>query len=797
MLYNYVLIGFRNLAKHKVFSLINISGMAISLASCLLIALFVADEMAYDRHHVDGDRTFRIYNIVTIDGNESARPIVPFPFAASLERELPEVEDAVRVMDTYESLLFERGDVRTLEAQGISSEGGVFDMLSLQLISGDAATALNRELKIVLSKTLAEKYFGNSDPVGQVMKVDGVDREITGVFVDPPQHFHLNINFLLSFSEQLKTNFENNWQRQEWITYIKLKQGVDHLEFERKLIPWVETNAYPAISKLGFTYVPHLQNIKDIHLHSSNFEWEIAQRGNAQSVYILIVTSAMILLIAALNFINLSTARAVKRMKEVGIRKTAGAHKHQLVFQFVAEAIFVTMVSLVLALILSQTALPFLNEMVGKQLAMPITWLTFLGGVGFCVVLGLLSGGYPALLMSAYRPAMALTTKSHAQGGTAVLRQSLVVLQFMLSIFLITGSWIVLSQNNLLQTKNLGFKKDNVVVIPLREPQLRNHETTKRLYSQHPNVVSATLGFGLPGDIIAGDQVINPETGAILPSNLLLVDYDYIETLGMEMASGRAFSSQFATDSTQAFIINETAAKAFGFGSADEAIGRRLNWSSWTRESTVRNGNVIGVVKDFHFRSLRDKVTPVVMVIFPRAAWKIALRIKPEGTEQTITHFKQTFESLDPEWSFSYSFLDENFDAMYKSEVKLGALFSIFTYLAIGVACLGLFGLVEFSVNQKTKEISIRKVMGASISSLIMLLTRRYFLLLSIAFLLIVPVSYYAAEKWLNLFAYRIDLEVWTFVKALLMVGLITAVTVSFQSIAAAMGNPVKYLRND
>lgn len=797
MITNYLKIALRNLIKHKLFSIINIGGMAISLASCLLISLFVWDELQYDRHHPDGERTYRVYNITSREGVEGYLPIVPYPFASYMQKDFPEIESTLRILSTYGEELFEVGDKKIMESDGLIAEPSFFNMLTVSVIEGNAESALVKPDQVALSATLAQKYFGDKSPLGETIKIDGKLWNVSAVFTDVPSHFHLKVNYVISFSStNWSTRFENNWQRQQIFTYLKLMPGTDADALEAKFKPFVEKYAYPTIKEKGITYVPYLQNIKDIHLTSSKFEWEIAQRGDAQTVYILMVTSIMIVIIACLNFINLSTSRSIKRMKEVGVRKVAGANRGQLILQFISESILITLLGLILATVLAELALPYLNTIIERQLVLPFQAVFITGAILFCLSLGALAGCYPAFYLSGFRPAHALTKQSDGGGGSTLFRKSLVVLQFMFAFLLITGSWIVSSQNELIKTKNLGFDKEQIVVIPLRNPQLNKQETTKAKYKEHPNVVRVTIGFGLPGDIIAGDDVTNPVTKVNLPTSLFCVDFDYIKTMDIKVIAGRDFSTEHATDSSEAFIVNETAARNFGLGTPEEAIGKSLDWDRWDN-GKVKHGRVIGVVQDFHFKSLREKLTPVVIHIYPKASWKLAARIKPENVAETIAHFKKTYESLDPEWTFSYSFLDQNFDAMYKSEQRLGKLFSIFTYLAIVVACLGLFGLVEYSVNQRTKEISIRKVFGASMYSLLLLLTRKYFLLVLIAFVVIIPLSYYAAQQWLSNFAYHITLGPWLYAKACGLILLITAFTVSFQSARAVWTNPADSLRNE
>ncbi len=801
MLTNYLKIAFRNLMKNKLFSIINIIGMTISLASCFLIALFVWDEWKYDDHHPDGDRTFRVYNIRQgDDGVTNYYPIVPIPFATYMQQDFPEIESTFRMMDTFGEKLFEINDQKILEANGAYAEPLAFDMLDIQVISGSSTDALQKPNTIALSKTLAQKYFGEKNALGETIKIGKENFQVSAVFSDMSKHFHLRINYLISFATLTKSwkqdRFEN-WQFQQFFTYLKLKPGTDAKALESKFPAFVEKYAYPQIKSKGFTYVPHLQNIKDIYLNSTNFEWDISKHGNAQAVHILSFTATLLLIIACLNFINLSTARSIKRMKEVGIRKVVGAHRHQLIAQFISESVLITMLGLLCALFICELTLPSLNAFAQKELVLPFTPIISFSVVFFCIAIGIIAGSYPAFHLSRFRPVAILYNKSSNTGNTAIFRQGLVVLQFMFSFFLITGSMIVLSQNDLLRNKDLGFSKEQLVLIPLRSAQLQHQTATKQEFLGHPNIISATIAFGIPSDIVAGDDIIEPVTNKTMPANLFCVDHDYIKTLKMQIIAGRDFSLDYPSDVKHGFIINETAARVYGFENSENAIGKSLHWKDWSNPDSLKKGTVIGVVKDFYFKSLREQVTPVVMVIEPDFTFKLALRIKPQDLSGTIAFLKKTYDRLDPEWPFTYQFVDQNFEAMYQSEEKLSTLFTIFTGLAIMVACLGLFGLVEYSVNQRTKEISIRKIFGASVNSLLLLLTRKYFLLVLIAFLVIIPISYVVAQQWLSNFAYHITLSPWMYGKACTLILLITGFTVSFQSLKAAWANPANSLRNE
>jgi putative ABC transport system permease protein len=801
MLFNYSKIAIRNLLKNRLFSTINILGMSISLAIVFTIALFVNDELGYDAHISHPDQKFRVYNYKVSDGGDAGNfSVVPYPFATYLQKDYPEIESTLRIMDTFGENLFEAGDKRIQEAGGIYAEPTITDMLSLNFLIGDPANALEKPNCVVLTKQIAKKYFGDQNPLGKLLKISKEDYTVSGVIEDPPRNFHLKINYLLSFASLTKNwipyRFEN-FINQQYITYIKLRPGTDVAALEAKFPGFIAKYADPKTKPEGFSYLPHLQRIKDIHLHSSDFQWEIAQRGNAQMVYILTVTAVLILVIACLNFINLSTARSIKRMKEVGVRKVVGAQRIQLIFQFVTESVIISLTALMVAIATTSLILPLLNNFTEKSIADPFRPLTILVLIIFTMLLGFLAGSYPALQLSRFRPAAILSHKENNVGGAEVFRKSLVVMQFVFSLFLIISAMVVMSQNDWLRNKDLGFNKEQLLVLKLTRNQMRNSETLKNEYSNHPNVLQASLSYGLPGDIVAGDGVTDVETGKHWSVSMFIVDTDYINTMGMEVVAGKGFTKSSPYNLQHGFILNETAAKAFGYGAGEKALGKKLHWNIWGTTDSLKNGEVIGVLKDFHFRSLREKVVPIVMHVYPSYFWTLTLRVKPDGLQQTLAHLKSTWEKAENEWPFEYGFLDKNFDDMYKNEARLSTLLTWFTGFAIFIACLGLFGLVEYSVNQRAKEISIRKVFGASIPSLLLLLAKHYFLLVLIAFIMVIPLSYYTSQQWLENFAYRIDISPLVFIKAAGLIVMITLITVIFQSLKAALSNPANVLKND
>ncbi|HEY0740762.1 MAG TPA: ABC transporter permease [Chryseosolibacter sp.] len=802
MLANYLKIAFRNLMKNKLFSVINILGMSISLTSVFIIALFVFDEMKYDAHIEDADRKFRFYNSKTSDTGENSKlAVLPYPLATYIQKDLPEVESTLRIMSTFGDNLFEANGKQLQESNGVFAEGEITNMLSLKFIDGDPTTAFEKPDLVVLNRSTAEKYFGTSSAVGNVIKISKTDYTVSGVIENLPTTSHLQVDYLLSFPSLTRNwapiRFEN-WVNQQYITYVKLKPGTDPQAFESKVNDLIDKYSDPQTKPQGFEHEPHIQNIKDIHLTSTDFQWDVAVAGNAQTVYILSITAVLILVIACLNFINLSTARSIKRMKEVGVRKVVGALKSQLILQFVMESIVITGIALFIAVTVTSALLPSVNSFAEKSIHDPFTFTTLALLAVAAIALGFIAGSYPAFHLSRFRPATILSNKGSAGSNSNVefFRKGLVVVQFAFSFFLIISAMIVLSQNDYLKNKDLGFDKEQLVVLQLSSAQRPNVQALKHEYANHPNILDATLSYGLPGDIVAGDGITDAATGKPWGANMILADEDYIKTFGMTVVAGRDFSKDSPSDLTNAFILNEEAVKAYGYGTPDDAIGKKVDWQIWGTDST-KHGEVIGVVKDFHIRNFREKITPLVMHIGPQYFFTLTLRVKPENIRETIAHLADTWKKADQEWPFNYKFIDENFDKMYKNEEKLSALLSAFTLLAILIACMGLFGLVEYSVNQRAKEISIRKIFGAATSSLLILLTKQYFALIAIAFVIIIPVSYYTSLQWLEGFVYHIKIDPFIFVKAGAMIVGITVLTVMFQSLRAASSNPAKVLRSE
>ncbi len=801
MLKNYLKIGIRNLLKNKLFSFINISGMAISIATFLVITLFIIDELKFDKHIADVSLKYRVFNEYFLeDGSTMKGAMIPPPIGPTLVAEYPEVEYATRFLNFNNNTLFQVGDKKLTESKGGYADRTIFEMFSLNLVEGDPKTALTEHNSVAISKTLADKYFGSNAALGQSIQILDSTFVVKAVYEDFPAHSHLQLNYFFPMEDFVRGQADRMqlWGWSQFHTYIKLRNGTDAAQLEAKLKGFAERYAWPTTKPNGSYYIPHLMPMERIHLHAYDQRWDIAVRGNVQTVYILSATAVFILIISILNFINLSTARAITRVKEVGVRKVMGAFRIQLIYQFISESIIIAFIALIVGGIVAELVLPLLNTFAEKNIPTSILMNPRLVPIllASALLIGIAAGAYPAFYISRHKPAEILSNKqSGRSSGRALLRQGLVVLQFVLSFLLITASLVVADQHTYMRTKDMGFDKDNLVVISLRGDMRTNLEATKNSFLNHPNIINGSMGYGLPGQAYAGDGIKDKASNKNIPISMLTVDHDYIKTLGLKVLAGRDFSEDFPADEKNAFILSETAAKMLGHEDLKDALGHEVAWDRWDAPDSLKEGKVIGVVKDIHLNSLRDNISPVILHIYPFAYSTLTLSIKNEGIPSTLAHLESTWKKFNSEWPFEYKFLDENFDKLYKAEEKLATLFSFFTGFTILVACLGLFGLVVFSTSQKYKEISIRKVLGASESALVLLLGKTYVVLICIAFIIATPFSYYAANEWLQKFAYRIDVTPLLFVKAGLFILIISLLTVGIQSFKAARSNPVDALK--
>lgn len=808
MFINFFKVAFRNITRHKGFSFINIAGLTLGLTACILIGLFVWDEQQYDQFLPGGDQVYRVYNHYTNNEGGDDRAVAPPMFATTLQQDFPEVEQTARIlMQPENKTLFENGNKKIYEQEGFYADSTFFDVFPLSFQYGSPVKVLDDPASIVISKSLAERFYGNDNPVGKQLLVDKTPFTVKGVFVKNPK-FHLQFDYVLPLAAaQLPKERMQSWHWQQFYNYAKLKKGTNVRLLEAKFQADVKQKSAPFMKEMQSSNKPLFQPLKDIHLYSANFKFDNAQRGNITYVRALSIIALFILLIACFNFINLATAKSLQRAKEVGVRKAIGAERKQLIFQFIGETVFITFISILISIVLAILLLPWLNNFTGKNISLglfanPVVILLF---IALTLIVGILAGFYPALVLSNFKPVKVLkgTMSANADAGKIPwLRHSLVVVQFTFSVLLIISAIVVFKQVNYLHNKDLGFSKDQIMFFPMRgDNMFKNDEAFKNELTQIPGVSSVSIGYGFPGDAVAGDEIMVPKNGNLEKQSAtqLMVDYDYIKTMGLQIIAGRGFSKEMGTDKDHAWIINETAVKQLGFGTPEKALGQKLYWHVWNNinPDSIKEGQVIGVVKDFNYKSLYDKVETTVLQIFPDAAWKVAVKMKTADIGSTINQVKKTWDQFTPDYPLEYKFLDESFERMYQSEDKLRSLLWIFTTMAIFVGCLGLFGLAAYTAERRRKEVGIRKVLGASTRGVVVLLSKDFIKLVIIALLIASPFAWYFMNKWLQDFAYRINISWWIFLVAGVLTILIALLTVSFQAIKAAVANPVKSLRSE
>jgi len=803
MFKNYLKTAWRNIRKNKLFSAINILGLSIGIALCFLIMLYVQDELSYDRFNKKADHIARIIFQADINGGKINESIVMAPVAQTMKNDFPEVQDATRLARPGSSKITYKG--KTFKDDQLALvDPNFFSIFTLPLIEGDVKTALTQPHTVVITRATAKKYFGGEDAVGKTLDFDNnmATYKVTGVIDNIPSNSHFHFDMFLSMTgwEPAKSD---SWMGGNFYTYLLLKPGTDYAKMEARFPAMVEKYMGPQIQKqmglslsqfrtkgnsLGFA----LQPLTSIHLHSAtNNEFEPG--GNASYVYIFGGIAVFMLLIACINFINLSTASASKRAKEVGVRKVAGSGRFQLISQFLSESVMITVFALIIAFVLLQLALPAFNDISGKQLNLSIK--PSLAFILLGLLVGVLAGIYPAFYLSSFRPIAVLKGKVAGNNKSFGLRSSLVVFQFFISVGLIIGTIVVYQQMKFIQNKNLGYNKEQLITIQNSYVLGRNEQVFKQQMLQDPRIVRATASMYKPaGPSNYNNALAYPQGN----DNLIVngvdyhVDEDYIPTFGMHIIAGRNFSKDFPTDSL-GIILNETAVQALGWNSMT-AVGKTV-----IRQNSDRGTNVpfhvIGIVKNFNFKSLHQTISPLFMSYEPEGG--LIFKIKTSDVQGLLATMKKQWDSYHTDEPFSYAFMDDLYNKTYSAEQKTGTILNIFSVLTIFVACLGLFGLVTYAAEQRTKEIGIRKVLGASVTQVTKMLSKEFLKLVLIASLIAFPAAWWAMNKWLQSFAFRITISWWVFVVAAATALLIALITVSSQAIKAAMANPVNSLRSE
>ena len=795
MLRNYLKLTFRNLWRHKGFSFINIMGLAVGMAACFLIFLFVNFELSYDKFHSKAPNIYRLVTDVKTPSETIHAGITSWPFAPNIKADFPQVEAFTRISNA--SILIRKEDKKFQEDKTLFADSSFFTVFDFKLLRGSAANALKEPYNVVLSKSAAKKYFGDADPVGQSVVITGDEfaAKVTGLMDDMPENSQIKADVLISMStlnQKMNPGMDEQWGNFGAKTYLLLKPGVDPKDLEQKFPDFIErrNGAERKESQMYFTLF--LEPFRDVYLHSKRVD-DGVEHGNVANVYTFSIVAAFILLIACINFVNLTTARSAERAKEVGIRKVVGAERVQLMRQFVGESLVLSLIAFLLALLLAVLMLPLFNQLAGKTVSTGIfsnlkyvTWL-FAAAVG----VGLLAGIYPALVLSSFRPIMVLKGRFSTGSKGILLRKGLVVGQFTISIALIIGTIVVYNQMKYMRSRDLGFSKDQVLVIDTHGDP--GKDALKTELAGLPMVKGVTLSSSVPGggNPAAYSEVENAK-GDLQIANLDLyfVDFDYIPQFRIRMVAGRPFSKDFGTDTTQAMVVNEAAVKLLGYSSPEQAVGRRFK--QWGRE-----GKIIGVIKDFHFRSLQEPIKPLSMRIEPRGSDLLSVNLEAGKVPAALSAIEGKWKSIITKRPFSYYFLDEFFNRQYRDEERFGKLFLNFAILAIIISCLGLLGLSSYSTVQRTKEIGIRKVMGASVSNIVNLLSKDFLLLVCLSFFIAAPIAWYFMHGWLADFAFRTDISWWVFAAAGFVAVMIALFTISYQAIRAAVANPAKSLRTE
>ncbi len=802
MFKNYLKTAWRNIRKNKLFSFINVLGLSIGIATCFIIMLYVQDELSYDHFNKNADNIYRIYFRANIDGGKISESGVMPPVAATLKSDFPEVKDATRLQPQGSPKITYNGNAFKDDRYALV-DPNFFSIFSLPMIEGDPVTALAQPHTVIITKTTAKKYFGNKDPIGQVLTFgDNDPYKVTGVINDVPSnsHFHFDIFGSMTVHEEAKSD---SWMWGNYYTYLQLKPGTDYKKMEARFPAMVEKYMGPQIqqqmglslkqfrtkgNELGFA----LQPLKDIHLHPLTTN-ELEPAGNASYVYIFGAIAIFMLAIACINFINLSTASASKRAKEVGVRKVAGSGKLQLITQFLAESLLIAILATLFAMGFAYLALPAFNNLAGKSLSLTIKPVLAFIVLGFLV--GIIAGIYPAFYLSSFRPIAVLKGKFTGNHNSFNLRSSLVVFQFFISVGLIIGTMVVYLQMKFIQNKKLGYDKEQLITLPNSYALGKNEQVYKQEMLHDSRIVNATVSWYRPaGPSNTNNAMAYPEghDNEAMRTVEYHIDEQYIPTFDMHIAAGRNFSPKFPTDSS-GMIINETAVKAFGWN-PNTAIGKTIIRVNSDRGTNVPF-HVVGVVKDFNFKSLHEPITPLLMTLQPEGG--LIFKIRTKDVAGLLSTMKKEWDAFNTSESFTYAFMDDLFNKTYAAEQKTGTILNLFSILTIFVACLGLFGLATYTAEKRTKEIGIRKALGASVPQVTRMLSKEFLKLVLIASLIAFPVAWWAMNKWLQSFAYRINISWWVFAVAGFTALMIALITVSFQSIKAAVANPVNSLRSE
>ncbi len=807
MFKNYLKTAYRNLVKNKFYTAINIVGLAVGIATCLLILLYVLDEMSYDRYNTNASRIYRVNNEVKFGDNHIDLAVAPALLGATMVKEFPQVEQYTRIQ-WHGSLLIKKGNENLREDRVAYGDSTLFDVFTLPMISGDPKTALREPHSLVITETIAKKYFNTVDVVGKEMIInDSVNYKITGVIKNIPSQSHFNFDIFVATAENPASR-DDNWLSENWNTYILVKKNTNLNKLNSDLNKMMDRYVGPELQgvtnmtldqfkKSGGYVRASLTPLTDIHL-KSNKTAELDGNGNIQFVYIFSAIALFILLIACVNFMNLSTARSSNRAKEVGVRKVLGSLRKNLINQFLSESVLISFIALIFAVIIAWSLLPYFNQLAGKSIRLSAIFQPgmILSLVILMLIVGLLAGSYPAFFLSSFQPIAVLKGKLTSGFKKSWLRNGLVIFQFVITIILIIGTIVIFNQLNYIRAKDIGYNRNQVLVINGTNVLADQSATFKNELLHISGIQNATMTGFLPTDYDRNNDAfftspaLDPKSA--ISSQVWMVDENYIPTLGMKLIDGRNFSLQFPTDSS-GIIINEAAAR---FLTSKNVLNKKLYEISDFKTKKLNEYHIIGVIRNFNFNSLRDMITPLVLR-FGKNNDNISVRINASDIPSLISVIKSKWKGMVPGKPFDFGFMDDQFNRLYTSEQQVGRISITFSILAIIIACLGLFGLVTYAAEQRTKEIGIRKVLGANVPVIVNMIVKDFLKLVIIASLFAFPIAWWGMNKWLQNFAYRVGIGWWIFIVATLIAVAVTLVTISYQAIKAAISNPVTSLRSE
>lgn len=799
MFKNYLKVAFRSLNKNRVYSVINILGLALGLTVTILVFMFIKDETSYEKHWSGYERVYRTGIKADMMGQKMDAPVSPSPMANAFRTEFTDVETATRINTVNQEIMVRHEQTKVYIQKGVYADSTFFKVFDYEFIHGDPNTALKEDNAIVLTEATARKLFGDKNALGELVNYDNrQDYVVKGIVKEPKGHAHFHFDMFMS-----QNGIRNVWMSNNFHTYVKLKEGADFNAFEtemkrnfmKKIEPDVERFLKITVEeflKQGNAFEYQLQPLKDIHLHSQK-DWEIEQNGNIIYIYVFIGIAILVILIAGINFMNLSTARAGKRAKEVGVRKVTGASRKMLIVQFLTESVIQSFIALFLAFILVELFLPGFNNIMETNLYLFNDHIgqTVLFSLGVTLFYGLFAGSYPAFFLSAFQPIAVLKGDLTKTKSGALLRKSLVVIQFTASTILIIGMIIIFQQISFLQNKDIGFKGDQVIVAPLQtDAFVENFRSYNDIFLKNSNVLSVTRASYYPGDT-PNQNMFNLEgSEEQMPLWNMEVDYGFFNTLGVEMVEGRKFDREKESDSIPYFILNETAVKNLNI---ENAVGRRLG--RFTNQNGDKEyGNIIGIVKDFHVEGFNQPIRPMVLTVSDNL-WFASFKIAANDMNATVDFIETEWNKLEPSHPFRYTYLDQKFGALLRQQENFGTMFLFLTILAIIISAMGLYGLASYTAEQRTKEIGIRKVLGASVSQIMNMLTKDFIKLVLIANIFAWPITYLLAKNWLTNFSYQIDMPIMPFIFATLLALIIALITVSSQAYLAANSDPVEALK--